>query len=248
MAARRKAQASEETDVRIRATPETDLKVETTSGESPARTSQGGGASAVLQVVRENPVPVGLVWAGLGWLVLSAAGVKRPQPAGAQQAVAGAQQAVTGAQQAVTGVVGKTQETVGQVATGAQTRARGLAGGARQRTQQAAGRARDAIDGARFAAVAGARVARTRAVDGAQRARTAAQTVVTQRPEVLQLAAAGAGAAVGLLVPATPTERKLVAPRRQDIVAKVDAVAEQALEKVEQTLEPDQPMAAITPA
>jgi hypothetical protein len=238
MAARRKKDAADETEVTVRAAPETQVSVETT-GPRDAAAPQGPSAQGVLRILRENPVPAGLVWAGLGWLALSAAGAKRPQAAGAQQAVAGAQQAVVG-------VAARTQGTVSGAVTGAQQRARGVTAAARDRAQAGSRRAREVVDGARFATVAGTRTVRSKAATAAERVRTSAQSVATERPEVLELAAAGAGAVVGIMLPATPQERQLVAPHRDEIIEKADTVAEQVLEKVEQTLEqPEQSPPAI---
>ena len=211
--ARKKADPTAETDVTVRASPETQLTIEATSPTKGG--SAAGGAATVLQAIRDNPVPAGMIWAGLGWMVLSAAGARRPQ--------------VDGAQQAVAGVASTTQETVSQVATGVQDRARSLVG-----------RTRGAVGASRMVVMGTASTARERATAGALRARDTVQRLTTEKPEVLELAAAAAGAAVALALPATEPERQLVSPRRDEILEKLDEVAMQAVEKVEQVVEPPQ--------
>jgi len=207
--AKKKADETRETDVTVRASPETQVTVEA-SGSS-RRGSGGGGASAtVLQAIRENPVPAGMIWAGLGWLALSAAGARRPQ---------------TGAQEAVAGVATTTQATVTQVARGVQ-----------QRVSALVGRARGVISTGGTVATAAASSARERAEAEARRGRETLVRVATEKPEVVEIAAVAAGAAVALALPATQPERQALAPRRDEILRKLDEVGEQAVGKLEQVV------------
>lgn len=182
-----------------------------TTTQTTAKQSTTSGAG-LLRTIRENPVPAGLVWAGLGWLALAAAGVKRPAMGGGQEAAAD--------------VAAKAQGTMSQAATAAQTRAR-----------SAAGRARGAVRLARVTATGAASTARERSTSVALRARDSVSTLVTQKPEALELVAAAAGAAVALAVPPTKPERKLVDPRREQIIQKLNSAGEQAVDKVQQALE-----------
>ncbi len=227
-----------EVDVTATASPDTQVTVEATGtqpagGDAPAG---GGATAALLQAVRENPIPAGMIWAGLGWLVASAVGAKRPQ---------------VGAAQAVTGVATKTQQTIGQLTTGAQQRAgrttetvTGAVGQLRaagqQRAQSATGRAKDAVTGARATLTDVASTARERATTQGQRARTGVRQMVSEKPVVVEVAAVAAGTAVGLAIPATPREQRLLAPRREQILDRLDTVGEQAVDKVQQMLEQSQ--------
>ena len=212
MARTKKSDATDATDgtaVSVRAAPETEVSVQATT-KTPDSGTAGTGGGALLRAIRENPIPAGMVWAGLGWLALAAAEARRP---------------ATGAQQAVAGVATRTQETVGSVTSGA-----------RQRAQRVAGRTRGAIGVARVVATGALSTARERSAIEARRAQAAAQRLTTEKPEVLELAAVAAGAAVGLAVPATPQERQLVEPQRDQIIEKLDTAAAQAVEKVQQTI------------
>lgn len=221
MARKTKGDTNGETDLIVEASPETTVTV-----EAETLPAAGGRRAAVLQLIRDNPIPAGMFWAGLGWLVLSGSGVKRPEAGGAQQAV-------TGAQQAFSGVVTRTQGTARRVATGA-----------RERGASVVGRARNAVTTARSAATSAALTARERSASQAQRARSSAQQIMTEHPIVLELAAVGAGAAVGLGLPATKQERELVGarvnearPRLNQAMEKLDTVAEQAVDKMQQAVD-----------
>ncbi len=69
------------------------------------------------------------------------------------------------------------------------------------------------------------------------RPRETVQRVSREKPQVLELGGMVAGAAVGLALPATPQERNIIAPQREQIVQKLDSVADQAVGKVQQAVE-----------
>jgi hypothetical protein len=83
------------TDVTVRADPETEVKIETAGSKGAT-----GAAKRVLQAVQANPIPAGMIWAGLGWLALARSGSR----SSAGQA---------------SSIVSSAQQSVGSVATGA---------------------------------------------------------------------------------------------------------------------------------
>ena len=239
MAAKKKAAATADTEVTLKATPDTEVTIET----SPKAAASPPAAGGILQAVKENPVAAGMVWLGLGWIVLAGSRAKS-QVGGQSPADVAAK-----TQEAITDVASRTQETVGSVATKTQqtlgsvtAKTQETASTAVSSVQQGARAAGTRVQGvartARFVTTSTASEARRQATIQASRVREGAQEIVSEKPVALELAAVAAGAVAGLVLPKTSAEEQLLGRTRDQVIEKLDTAGEQALTKVEQAIEP----------
>ena len=177
--------------------------------------------SGLLDLIQRNPVPAALVGIGLGWLYMnrSSSGPDyrahsgthyRYGPAAAGQAYGSGRQGTSGAGDG--SMIGRAADQVGELAGSAQERVGDLAGS----VQEQVGDVADAV------------MYRT------QRAPGQLQRMIEENPLVTAAVAASLGAAVGLWLPTTQTENQLMGTASDRAMGKVQQVASETIEKVEE--------------
>jgi hypothetical protein len=183
-------------------------------------TAQQAG-TGVVETIRRNPIPAALAGIGLGWLAMSA----RSQGDGAsstqqwrrsadqnwQYAGFDRRSRDTGVGQQVGDKVGQVGDAAGQAVSSAQQAAQDVAG----RVGQTAGEMPRQVEG----------VAR-QVGDTASRA-------FQDNPLAVGAIAMAVGAAVGLALPVTQTERKVLGEARDQVIDKAETKATEALGEVE---------------
>ena len=177
---------------------------------------------------------------GAGWIGLRLLGGRaqqgRDQARGAQpqQAIG---QVASGARETVTQVASGARETVTSVASGARETVTQVASGATDRIGRAVGGAQDVLTTVATGTPRAVGEVTDRVTLQAQRASNGAQRVVQERPLAVAAAAVATGAVAALLVPTTRREQELMGTARETIVERVDGIAEQAVDRLEQTIE-----------
>jgi ElaB/YqjD/DUF883 family membrane-anchored ribosome-binding protein len=195
--------------------------------------------TSLMEAVRENPVPASLVGIGLAWLFMNQA---RNKPSRARRPARYADEfdeerwnefdeADFDAElpQRATGRVDRLRERTAELTENVKA----ASGDVVQRAQHAM---EDAGDRAREVAGRVRRRARNVAGDVARSTRHQAYRVedyYEENPLVLGVAALGAGLAVGMSVPRTQTETRLVGEARDEFVEKVRDVVDEKKAKVE---------------
>ncbi len=165
--------------------------------------------SSLLSFVRENPVPLALIGAGLGLLLLTGSR-RRSRYAQPDPAIVGRG-----------GVYEDFEEDEQDDADPRSWDRTGTLGQLRER-------ARDGVASARNAASDAAEHARQRVGDlehharaGAQRAKATAEQTLNERPLALAAVALGAGLVAGLSIPATESENQLVGRYRDQLFGSI---------------------------
>jgi len=220
---------------------------------------QSGGADLARnlgQQMRDNPLPLLLIGAGIGWLMLGGGQAGRTTGAVSYRPPATPRYGASGA---------AWPEADDQGTASLTDRATGAAGAARDRIADAAGGLRDSIAGAvdsASEAVSGAydkvtraagsvaegasdatRTARDRASHLGEGARQGLQGgmdsarggmgwLVSEQPLVLGALGLAVGAAIGALLPGTETEDRLMGETRDRLVGQARDTAEQGYERV----------------
>lgn len=193
---------------------------------------QNGGddiMNSVGNLVRDNPVPVALVGAGLAWLIYAAA---RPQH-DEERYDRGPQ---SGLGQGAYGTAYGTGDE-------ARSNGSGLSGRARQAADAVSETASGVIGGARaYAAEAGERIGgvfgRMRdggdyARGGWERARSGYSSIATDRPLVLGAIGFAAGAAIGLAIPSTRKEDEVLGDYRDQLFEQAQAAGREQVQKAQ---------------
>lgn len=153
--------------------------------------------SGLLETIKDNPVPAALAAVGLGWLFMSGRG----QSSSSQRNRYAYEYDVTYPTYAGRAQV---QPTSGHES-----------GGVQQRASQAAHQAQDE-----------ARHLGSEAQHQAQRARSQFQQMMEENPMAVGAVAIGLGAALGLAIPESQQEHELMGERRDELMDRAKAVAE----------------------
>lgn len=220
-----------------------------------ARTS--GGAEMVRnlgQSVRDNPLPLVLIGAGIGWLMFT--GNQRSQPhsrveagylpnTGAQNRIAAGTVPHTSGPSVTdraSGLVGRAGATAGQLrdsASGAASQASSKAGAALHGAGDAASGAMrsagDAAGAARDRLAASAHDARDYAYGAGDSARQGLGWLMREQPLVLGAIGVALGAAVGALLPGTDAEDRMMGETRDAVAERAQAAAQEGYERVKET-------------
>ncbi len=231
-----------------------------------ARTSGGADMMRNLgQSVRDNPLPLVLIGAGIGWLMFT--GNQRSQPhsrveagylphTGAQNRIAAGTVPHTSGPSVgdrASGLVGRAGATAGELrdsASGAASQASSKAGaalhgagdaasGAMRSAGDAAGGAMrsagDAAGAARDRLAASAHDARDYAYGASDSARQGLGWLMREQPLVLGAIGVALGAAVGALLPGTETEDRMMGETRDAVAERAQAAAQEGYERVKET-------------
>ena len=175
----------------------------------------------VADVIRENPIPAAMIAGGLGWLLFSSRKKETRSEYGP--------------------VLEYEPEVAAQVNTG---KVHQLADGARE----AAGKVKSGASSAAHGVASGAQAAMHGVASGAQqaahvvadRARTSVHQVsdqIEQNPMMVGAVAAAVGLAVGLSIPVTDRESRMMGAKRDALVDKAKETVSETKEKVKNVAE-----------
>jgi ElaB/YqjD/DUF883 family membrane-anchored ribosome-binding protein len=207
---------------------------------------QSGGADMARnlgQQMRDNPLPLLLIGAGIGWLMMGGGSANRDGHVPARRPVSAdgdwprddgpsftdrASSAATTA-----------KERVGEAATGLRDSIAGAVESAGQALGNAYVRDSDAAGSMADGTSDTARHARDRAAhlggDAGQGMRNGMGWLVSEQPLVLGALGLAVGAAVGALLPGTEAEDRLMGETRDRLVGQARETAEQGYERVKET-------------
>ncbi len=231
------------------------------------------GRSGLVETIKQNPIPAALAGLGLGWLLMNRqqdvsgdrggydsgrayyAGGGQPAYGRGQSYRAGSYgygqgpgygrgQAYYGAGQEdddqslgdrVGGVAGQAKDKVGDATGQAKDKVADVAGQAKDQVGQFAGQAQDQVG------EWGGQVQY-----GAQRAMTRFDQMVHENPLGVSAAVIALGLAVGMSLPDTPLEDKLMGEARDNVMEKAQSTAQETMEKVGQVAQQVQQTATET--
>lgn len=219
-----------------------------------------GVGSDMFETIRHNPVPAALVAVGLGWLFME----RRSAPdrnrfnrydyqgryyrenypdygtdyrTGRQYPDEGRYyggQPMNQARGRMSQAAGNVQDRMSDAASGVQDKVSQAAGNVQDTVSQAAGNVQDTVS-----QVAGqARDQASQFVDQAQytaqQAGTRFQELMDDRPLLVGAAALALGALIGMSLPTTPQENKLMGEARDNLMDKAQSAAQDTMGKVQQ--------------
>ena len=189
-------------------------------GAEQVREGVSSAGAGLMDAVKENPIPVALIGVGIGWLVWNARAASARKSGGPRL-----DYAVTGR----SNVYDPTDEP-------------GLADDTDGALQHLGDRAKDGVARVRRAASGTMEEAQHQlskaaavATDGARRTRQAAVHTMEESPLILGAVALGAGVAVGLSIPTTESENKLVGQYRDRFMTKAKEKARELGEIAKET-------------
>jgi ElaB/YqjD/DUF883 family membrane-anchored ribosome-binding protein len=180
--------------------------------QSAARTAgstAGDVGSTFVEAIRQNPMPAALAGLSLAWLW-----VNRPDPA-VRTLYAPAYSASSFSAKRDESMMQRAQDTAGQ-----------FAGRAQETAGQFAGQAQEAVG-----------YATEQAQHQALRARYRFEEIFHENPLIVGTAALVLGALVGLPLPQTPQEHRLMGEARDTLVERTQEVAQETIGKVQQVAE-----------
>ncbi len=224
-----------------------------------AKTSGGAEFTRNLgAAVRDNPLPLLLIGAGIGWLMLGQGNTRSaPQPShrsGAYDAPRGAGYPGTGWEGEQPGLMDRAGEAVGDAADAvrdatasayrsvagavgtAGEQVRDAAGSASRSLRGGTGQASDYADRTTRAASAYARDAQDQLGRWTDEAGSTAGWVLREQPLVLGALGIALGAAVGALLPGTDAEDRLMGETRDGLAEQAGTLAQEGYAKARETL------------
>jgi ElaB/YqjD/DUF883 family membrane-anchored ribosome-binding protein len=164
--------------------------------------------SRLVDVIRENPLPVIAVGAGVTWLLTQRSHSDISGDRMARYAYTGPDrrqgEGKAGIKGKVSGAVSEVKEKVSDAASGISERASGLAGETQERVGELRGKAR----------------VQTR------RVKTNLEHAAEENPLMVAIGASIVGLALGLLLPETERENELMGPARDQLVDRAERTAE----------------------
>jgi ElaB/YqjD/DUF883 family membrane-anchored ribosome-binding protein len=172
----------------------------------------------VADVIRENPIPAAMIAGGLGWLLFSS---RRKAPSSEYGPVITSDADVTAApaqEGRVHQLADSAKQAVGKMKSGASSAVHGVASGAQAAAHGVASGAHTVAD----------------------RAKMGAQSVgdhLQENPMVMGAVAAAVGLAVGLSIPVTDREARLMGPKRDALVDRAKETVSETREKVKNVAE-----------
>ncbi len=224
------------------------------------------GKSGLVETIKQNPVPAALAALGLSWLWAQRSGGSSSREqyryAGGRTYYGGGQPSYGRGQayragsygygqgqgyygpgsqgdeslgDKVGNVAGQARDTVGDVTGQAKDKVADVAGQAKEQVGQLAGQAQDQVG------EWGGQVQY-----GAQRAMTRFDQMVHENPLGVSAAAIALGLAVGMSLPDTPLEDKLVGEARDNVMEKAQSTAQETMQKVGQVAQQVQQTATDT--
>lgn len=203
-------------------------KVEDMANTAGAMVSDAGetvreAGSGIVDTITRNPIPAALAGIGIGWLVLSGRSSSQSQgnAYGSRYNASGYNGNGYGNGQST---MGQLQHKAGRMADDVGS----TVGDAAEHVGQTVGQAADQVG-----QVAGQVPDQVRTM--ATQVSSEAGRMFQQNPMAMGAIAVAVGAAVGLALPVTETERRAIRQPAQQIVAKAEEVASDALGQVEET-------------
>jgi ElaB/YqjD/DUF883 family membrane-anchored ribosome-binding protein len=169
----------------------------------------------VVDVIRENPIPAAMIAGGLGWLLFSSRRQEARSEYGPVIDYDADVNATSTEQGRVQQLADSARQVAGKVKGGASSAAHGVASGAQA---------------AAHGVAAGAQTVADRARTGAQQVGTHLQ----ENPVVMGAVAAAVGLAVGLSIPVTERESRLMGSRRDALVDRAKETVSETKDKVKQ--------------
>jgi ElaB/YqjD/DUF883 family membrane-anchored ribosome-binding protein/vacuolar-type H+-ATPase subunit H len=174
--------------------------------------------SGIVELIQQNPVPAALVGIGLGWLYMnrSSGGPDyrahsgthyRYSPQAVRQATGSQYQGSSGDASMVSRATGQ----VGDLASSVQEQIGGMAGTVQEQVGDMAGTV----------------------MDQTQRAPGQIQRLIQEQPVIAAAVAASVGAAVGLWLPPTQLENRIIGPADEQVMSRAQDMATETIEKVQ---------------
>ncbi len=199
--------------------------------------------------VRDNPLPLLLIGAGIGWLMMSGGsrtgGTTTPMAAPPGRSIGTGSTRVRvyadGAEfgDSITGRASATVDAARDNIAGAADQAIEKAGQAYHSVADAAGSVADSLRGAAAAVTdrvtGGGQDMQTRVGDLGDQARQGVTWLMREQPLVLGAIGVALGAAVGALLPGTEAEDRLMGQTRDAVADQVQATAQQGYERLKDT-------------
>lgn len=170
--------------------------------------------------VRNNPLPAAMVAVGLGWLAVQATmggdgHAVREVEAYPEEMEGRGRELTAEARRRADETVSRVQERASETMEQAQQRAGEVAGEVQERAQQVA----------------------TRAQRQVRRARGRIETMIDENPLAMGAVALAVGAAIGMALPSTRQEDRIMGKARDDLVERAEGVAEDAMHRAERVAE-----------
>lgn len=185
---------------------------ETTPQEQRPTEGRQAGFQQIGRMISENPVPVGMIWIGAGWLALKQ--LSRGRSAQGSQPLETVKETVGTAGESVGQAMSATQDAVGRLLGGAQHFVATIGEQAPRAAEQAVG-------------TAGTQAAR---------AQTALGGLLEDKPLAVTAAAMAGGAALGLIAPTTRTEAETLAGPTKGLVTKTESLVSETMDTLEQAV------------
>lgn len=197
----------------------------------------------LVQTVKDNPVPAALIGVGLGWLIMADNQDEaydyddyrqRPYTGGSTYYPAAARYSGSGATQRTTrdsarDLVQEGQERLNETVDEVRDWASETAHTVQERVSETAESVRHSAEEARHQAQETAVDLRLRAQQGMRQTKRTFWATMNENPLAVGATAAAVGALVGLALPSTPTENRLMGERRDELV-------HQAKDRVQETV------------
>jgi hypothetical protein len=180
------------------------------------RGTLGEGGEKILEAFRDHPLPLALVGIGLGWMMLRESGVLTRGASPSGRAPSRLRSVAREAAHGMGDAAGEVAERVGGAAGNVAEKVSGVA----HQTREAAHQARVAVQHAGQAVRKGA----------ASTADWFGRTL-EENPLTLAAGALAAGLVAGLAIPVTEKEEEMLGSLGEDVAAKFEDAAQQALEK-----------------
>ncbi|MHB1293696.1 MAG: DUF3618 domain-containing protein [Anaerolineae bacterium] len=192
--------------------------------------AQNVGAS-LMSTVRRNPIPAAMIGIGLGWLLMESrrGGAVRTYDMDMdrtryQAARAGRHVRSRAIEARMRGqeMVGQTRERASQIVEGAQQRAGEVMGEAQQRASQAVDQAQEKIN-----------ELGDQAEQSYHRVRNRFEEMMEDNPLAVGAIALAVGAAIGMAIPETPQEHRLMGETHDRLIDRAQGAAEETMQKVQ---------------
>lgn len=198
--------------------------------------------SKIVQTVKENPVPAALIGVGLGWLIMADSDNnhdnysydeyrQRPYSGGSTYYPASARYPGSGAtQRSARDLVQEGQERLNETVDEVRDWASETMHTVQERVSETAESVRHSAEEARHQVQETAVDLRLRAQQGMRQTKRTFWATMNENPLAVGATAAAVGALVGLVLPSTPTENRLMGERRDELV-------HQAKDRVQETVQ-----------
>jgi len=198
--------------------------------------AKGAGAT-IVETIRENPIPMALVGAGILWMVFNPTPSRRARTMRRRSMHDEGIGIVDRGQEAVGSAIDRGQEAVGSAIDRAQEVSGDAARKVRDATQAAGERIGEVVRDT-------SQKVGTMARDVYEGAENRIETLMRDNPLALGAAAFAIGTAIGLAIPSTRREDQLLGSARDQLVGKAERIARETMdkaeEKVNQALGPQQ--------